>query len=78
MVTGLITSDMKDGSIARGDRRIIETEAQIIRRIFEEYNSGRSPKSIAHRLNREDIPGRIAENGVRLLSTVIGAAALAS
>ena len=47
----------KDGSIARGDRRIIETEAQIIRRIFEEYNSGRSPKSIAHRLNREDIPG---------------------
>ena len=47
----------EDGSIARGDRRIIETEAQIIRRIFEEYSSGQSPKSIAHRLNREDIPG---------------------
>ncbi len=47
----------EDGSIARGDRRIDETEAQTIRRIFEEYNAGQSPKSIAHRLNREDIPG---------------------
>ena len=47
----------EDGSIARGDRRIDETEAQTIRRIFEEYNAGQSPKSIAHRLNREGIPG---------------------
>ena len=47
----------EDGSIARGDRRIDKTEAQTIRRIFEEYNAGQSPKSIAHRLNREGIPG---------------------
>ena len=47
----------EDGSIARGDRRIDETEAQTIRRIFEEYKAGQSPKSIAHRLNREGIPG---------------------
>ena len=47
----------EDGSIARGDRRIDENEAQTIRRIFEEYNAGQSPKSIAHRLNREGIPG---------------------
>ena len=47
----------EDGSIARGDRRIDETEAQTIWRIFEEYNAGQSPKSIAHRLNREGIPG---------------------
>ena len=47
----------EDGSIARGDRRIDKTEAQTIRRIFEEYSAGQSPKSIAYRLNREGIPG---------------------
>jgi len=33
----------EDGSIARGDRRIDETEAEIVLRIFEEYNAGQSP-----------------------------------
>ena len=46
-----------DGSIVRGDRSINESEAVIIRRIFNEYKSGRSPKSIAHSLNHEGVPG---------------------
>ena len=46
-----------DGSIVRGDRSINESEAIIIRRIFNEYKSGRSPKSIAHSLNHEGVPG---------------------
>ena len=47
----------QDGSVARGDRYIEESEAQVVRRIFEEYRSGKSPKSIAHELNEEGVPG---------------------
>jgi site-specific DNA recombinase len=47
----------QDGSAARGDRYIEEPEAQVVRRIFEEYQSGKSPKSIAHELNEEGVPG---------------------
>jgi site-specific DNA recombinase len=47
----------QDGSVARGDRYIEEPEAQVVRRIFEEYRSGKSPKSIAHELNEEGVPG---------------------
>ncbi|MET4177566.1 site-specific DNA recombinase [Bradyrhizobium sp. LA6.1] len=39
----------------RGERVIIETEAQVIRRIFQEYVSGRTPREIAHNLNRERV-----------------------
>ena len=42
---------------ARGERCVNEKEAEIIRRIFEEYCSGKSPKKIAHDLNREGIRG---------------------
>ena len=45
------------GEAIRGDRRINETEAAIVRRIFEEFANGRSPKAIAHGLNKERIPG---------------------
>ena len=31
--------------------------AKIISRIFEDYDAGKSPKSIAHALNRERVPG---------------------
>ena len=39
----------------RGDRTINPAEATIIRRIFEEYTVGKSPKRIAADLNREGI-----------------------
>ena len=40
----------------RGKRAINESEAEIVRRIFHEFASGRSPKVIAHALNQERIP----------------------
>ncbi len=45
-----------DGTIEKGHRRIVDGEAAIIRRIFDEFLAGDSPKAIAHRLNREGIP----------------------
>ena len=35
----------------------MKKEAVIVRRIFEQYCSGKSPKKIAHDLNRKGIPG---------------------
>jgi site-specific DNA recombinase len=37
----------------KGKRVIVEAEAQIVRRIFEEYVAGRTPREIAHDLNKE-------------------------
>jgi hypothetical protein len=39
----------------KGKRTIVEDEAQIIRRIFEEYIGGRTPREIAHDLDNEGI-----------------------
>ncbi|MFN3251223.1 recombinase family protein [Roseibium album] len=39
-----------------GKRKIVEEEAQTIRRIFEEYVAGRTPRDIAHDLNRDRLP----------------------
>jgi len=47
------TSD-RDG---RGQRRINETEAAIVRRIFHAYANGSSPRAIARTLNAEGVPG---------------------
>lgn len=41
----------------RGQRTINEIEASVVRRIFEEYAAGKSPKAIAAQLNKEKIPG---------------------
>ncbi|WP_245838313.1 recombinase family protein [Tropicimonas sediminicola] len=41
----------------RGDREILQAEAAIIRRIFEAFASGKSPKAIARDLNADGIPG---------------------
>ena len=38
-----------------GARRIVEAEAEVVRRIFDEYRSGRSPRDIAHGLNENGI-----------------------
>ena len=44
------------GEPLRGKRRINEAEAAIVRRIFEEFAAGRSPRVIAHTLNHEHRP----------------------
>ena len=41
----------------RGDRRIIKSEAMVVRRIFEDYAHGKSPRAIAKSLNAESVPG---------------------
>jgi len=45
------------GEVQRGGRRINEGEAAIVRRIFQEFAQGRSPRAIAQALNKEGIPG---------------------
>lgn len=47
----------ESGEPIRGDRRINEAEARIVRHIFNEYAAGKSPKTIAHALNRQKVPG---------------------
>ena len=46
-----------NGEPLRGDRKINETEVAIVRRIFEDYATGHSSRTIAHQLNAEGIPG---------------------
>ncbi|WP_145736345.1 recombinase family protein [Nitrospirillum pindoramense] len=45
-----------DGLANRGDRIINETEAAVVRRIFQAYADGRSPKRIASALNETAVP----------------------
>ena len=45
------------GTLIRGERTINEDEANIVRRIFNEYRSGKSPRKIAFDLNADGIPG---------------------
>ncbi|RTL86073.1 recombinase family protein, partial [Ancylobacter aquaticus] len=45
------------GEPVRGEREILEGEAEIVRRIFREYAAGKGPQRIAADLNRESIPG---------------------
>ena len=46
-----------DGSPIRGKRKVNAEEAVIVRRIFTEFAAGRSPRVIAHQLNREGVSG---------------------
>src|SRR6266566_1438162 len=46
-----------DGEPIRGDREIVEREAEIVRRIFRDFAGGISPRTIARKLNDEGIPG---------------------
>lgn len=41
----------------RGDREIIEAEAEVIRRICRDFAAGASPRAIARSLNTEGVPG---------------------
>ena len=45
------------GEAVRGERRTNNAEAAIVRRIFEEFANGRSPRAIAQSLNKDGIPG---------------------
>ena len=45
------------GNALAGARSINETEAAVVRRIFEEYTAGRSPRAIARALNADTTPG---------------------
>jgi DNA invertase Pin-like site-specific DNA recombinase len=45
------------GEPVRGERTINEAEAQIVRRIFREFATGKSPRAIVRDLNAEGIPG---------------------
>ena len=46
-----------DGEVNRGERRIEESEAEVVRRIFRMFADGQSPIAIAKRLNAEGILG---------------------
>lgn len=59
-----------DGEAIRGDRVINGEQAEIVRRIFQEFSGGRSPKAIAAQLNRDKIPG--PRNGPWGQSTING------
>ena len=51
-----------------GYKRVIEpTEAAVVRRIFELYNQGMTPKAIAHKLNAEHVQPPRKVRGRRLL-----------
>jgi hypothetical protein len=49
--------DSRTGEAIRGERRINECEADIICRIFRDYASGKSSRTIAFELNKQGIPG---------------------
>ncbi|MCG2842283.1 recombinase family protein [Sandaracinobacter sp. RS1-74] len=56
------------GEPIRGERTIIEEQAEIVRRIFREYVAGKGPQRIAADLNRDGIP---SPTGKRWGDTVI-------
>ncbi|MBN8543664.1 MAG: recombinase family protein [Alphaproteobacteria bacterium] len=45
------------GGIITGRREILPDEAEVVRRIFEDFSYGKSPRHIAKELNTENIPG---------------------
>ena len=47
----------KGKTIERGHRAINMEQALVVRRIFQEYASGLSPRKIAQRLNNDHVPG---------------------
>src|SRR5690606_15145271 len=53
----VVTKFSESGEPIRGDRRINDAEAKTVRHIFNEYAAGKSPKAIAHALNRQNVPG---------------------
>ncbi len=60
----------EDGTVTTGEREINIEQAAIIKRIFEEYAAGQSPRKIASRLNAEGIAS--PRNGQWNASTING------
>ena len=52
-----------NGRAIRGLREIDPDKAKVVKRIFQDYANGRSPKQIAERLNAEGIPGPRGDRG---------------
>ncbi len=46
-----------NGTVTKGDREIDDEQANIIRRIFDEFIAGHSARQIATHLNADEIPG---------------------
>jgi site-specific DNA recombinase len=46
-----------EGEPVRGERKINEAEAVVVRRVFQEFAAGKSPRAIASDLNRDGISG---------------------
>jgi len=46
-----------EGEPMRGERKVNEEQAAVVRRIYQEYANGRSPRAIAKKLNAEGVPG---------------------
>ncbi|MBA4130043.1 MAG: hypothetical protein C0519_01315 [Hyphomicrobium sp.] len=53
----MVRTPKPDGTFDAGERQINESEAQIVRRIFEAYAGGMPPRKIVFMLNQEGIPG---------------------
>ncbi len=45
------------GEPVRGERKINEAEAEVVRRIFNEFAAGKSPRTIARQLNADNVMG---------------------
>jgi DNA invertase Pin-like site-specific DNA recombinase len=55
LAAGGLTYGYTPVSGEHGKRIIVDAEADVIRRIFEEYVGGRTPRAIAHELNKENV-----------------------
>jgi site-specific DNA recombinase len=53
----IVRSVGSDGAPTTGEREIDEKEAEVVRSIFVAFASGRSPRAIAHDLNRRGVAG---------------------
>ena len=52
----VVTTFDAAGEPVRGERTINEVEAAVVRRVFRDFASGVSPRTIARRLNAEKVP----------------------
>ena len=52
-----IVRRLENGVVTTGEREIVPDEATIVRRIFNDYRAGASPKQIAKALNAEGVRG---------------------
>jgi len=52
----LVHNLLDNGQVDRGQRTVNEEEASVVKRIFNEYVNGNSPRKIASELNKDNIP----------------------